>query len=110
MSDAHIQAIADMAGARRAARLPATEVTAFELRGDGGVSVTLASGEVLTIAASDMVPEAVRRQHRERSLELLGCLISLVPSKHVRPAVVYQRRSVEVAEGQFMTIFVEAGR
>ena len=101
--------IADLAktcGAALQPPLPKTELIGFRLRPDGGVTVTLASGESLRTAGHDELPDAwrVRNEH------LLASLRRLVPGGRIEPGLTYVRRQTESAEGVFGIAYLEAGR
>jgi hypothetical protein len=110
MSSDRIRELAAGAGAQAAEPLPPSEAVAFELRPDGGVDITLASGEVLRTLSSDIVPAAIEREHRATSAELLRYLCLLTPGGPIRTGVRYHRRLVRVGGGECTPIFSEAGR
>ncbi|WP_068021046.1 hypothetical protein [Rhodoplanes sp. Z2-YC6860] len=110
ISDA-IKRIAVSAGADLPGDLPPNEVAAFLLREDGGLTVTLANGDVLHTVSSDLVHASVQAEHRAASSDLVSAVSKLVELSGGRIAVgvTYHRRRVATGEG-YGYIFVEAGR
>lgn len=101
-----IAELAKSCGADLQPPLPTTEIIAFRLRSDGGLTVTLASGETLHACG----PKELPPEWRDKNDQMLATLRRVVSAGRIEPEITYHRRQTELADGLFGIAFTEAGR